>query len=169
MFRAELKSHQRRHNKEALLIGGCFALGALLPSVSIILWMKGHNSLKWLILTSVIAAFLAGALLWRKVFGHGRKPTFWRGAGVGALIVIAAHPLAWYLLFLLLYFSGAAGSITERNIDPLSGLVSSLSYTAGSLLIFGWITVPVGAAIGGGLGYVAGQEWEKSAGLQDRL
>lgn len=166
MIGAELKSYQRSNYKEALLVGGCFALGALPSSALIILWMKVNNSLLWLILTSVVAAFIAGTLLWRKVFDHGRKPTFWRGVGVGVLIVIVAHPLAWYLLFLLLYFSGESGSLEARTVNPLNGLGASLSYTAASLIVFGWATVPLGGAIGGGLGYVAGQEWEKSAGLQ---
>ena len=165
MFRAELKAYKRSTYKEALLVGGCFALGALLPSASIILWAKLRYPMQWLILTSVAAAFIAGTILWRKVFSHGRKPTFWRGAGVGALVVIVAHPLAWYLMFLLLFFSGEAGSLEARTIDPLNGLGTCFFYSAVSLLLFGWITVPIGGAIGGGLGYVAGQEWEKSAGL----
>jgi hypothetical protein len=160
MSRAELKSYNKSKYREALLIGGCFALGALPASASIIFWAKGKSSLQWLILTSVVAAFIAGTLLWGKIFSRGRRPTFWRGAGVGALIVIVAHLLAWYLLFLLLYFSGARDSLEARTIDPLNGLVASLSYTALSLLFFGWITVPVGGVIGGGLGYVAGKEWE---------
>jgi hypothetical protein len=165
MSHAELKSYQRRKYSEALLVGCCFALGALPPSAVIIMWATEKNSMRWLILTSVVAAFVAGTLVWRKVFGHGRKPTFWRGAGVGALVVILAHPLAWYLLFLLLYFSGEVGSFPERTLDPLRGLVASLTFSAVSLLMFGWATVSIGAAIGGGLGYVAGKEWEKSAGL----
>ena len=166
MSRAELKSYHRSKFKEALLVGGCFALGAL-PASALTLWLAAVKSpLQWLILTSVIAAFITGTLLWRTVFGHGRKPTFWRGAGVGALVVIAAHPLAWYLLFLLLYFSGIPSSIPERTVHPLGGLVASISAGAISLLVLGWITIPVGGLIGGGLGNAAGQEWEKSPGLQ---
>jgi hypothetical protein len=166
MYHAELKAHQKSKYREALLVGGCFALGALPASASIILWMKGKSSLQWMILTSVVAAFIAGTILWRKVFGQGRRPTFWRGAGVGALVVVAAHLLAWYLLFLLLFFMGDPSSLRDEMVHPLRGLLGSLRVTAASLMLFGWITIPIGALIGGGLGYAAGKEWEKSAGLQ---
>jgi hypothetical protein len=164
MSRAELKSYHRSKFKEALLVGGCFALGAL-PASALTLWLAAvRYPLQWMILTSVIAAFITGTILWRTVFGHGRKPTFWRGAGVGALVVIVAHPLAWYLLFLLLYFSGEPSSFPERTLHPLGGLGASLTASAASLLVLGWITIPVGGLIGGSLGHAAGQEWEKSAG-----
>ena len=39
MSRAELKAYKRSKYKEALLVGGCFALGALPTSALIILWM----------------------------------------------------------------------------------------------------------------------------------
>ena len=87
MSRAELKAHNRSNFKEALLVGGCFALGAL-PASALNLWLvEVRYPLQWLILTSVIAAFITGTMLWRIVFGHGRRPTFWRGAGLGALVV----------------------------------------------------------------------------------
>ena len=165
MSRAELKSYKRSTYKEALLVGGCFALGAL-PASALTLWLvEVRYPLQWLILTSVIAAFITGTILWRTVFGHGRRPTFWRGAGVGALIVVMAQPLVWYLLFLLLYFSGEPSSLPATTVHPLGGLWASLALGAMSLLGFGWITVPVGGLIGGGLGYIAGQEWEKAARL----
>lgn len=157
MFDAESKSDDGSSSKEALLVGGCFALGALPASGLIVLWLKVNNSLLWLILTSVVSAFAAGALLWRKVFGRGRRPTLWRGAGVGFLIVIVAHPLAWYLLFLVLYFSGESVSVATRAVNPLNGLGASLTYSAMSLMVFGWVTVPLGGAIGGVLGYAAGK------------
>ena len=92
------------------------------------------------------------------------RATFWRGAGLGALIVATTQPLAWYLLFLLLYFSGESGSFPATTVHPLGGLLASFAYGALSLLFSGWITIPVGGAIGGALGYAAGKEWEKSDG-----
>lgn len=118
----------------------------------------------WLIITPVIAAFIAGTLLWRKVFSRGRSPTLWRGAGVGALVVIVANPLAWYLLFLFLYFSGVTHTFPARTVHPLSGLAASLTAGAMGLVLFGWITIPVGGTIGGGLGHVSGKGWESPPG-----
>lgn len=164
MSRAELKAHQRSIYKEALLVGGCFALGALPASALSVFFVEGKGSLRWLILTSVIAAFIAGTILWKIVFGRGRKPTFWRGAGLGALVVIVAHPLAWYLVFLLLYFLGD-NSFPSETLHPLGALRASFVISWVSLLALGWINVPVGGVIGGGLGYVAGKEWEQSARL----
>lgn len=166
MSRAELKSHNRRKYREALLAGGCFALGALPTSAAIIFLANMNKPLRWLILTSTIAAFISGTILGRIIFGGGRRPTFWRGAGVGALIVVMAQPLAWYLLFLILYFSGETDTFPATTVHPLGGLWASLPFASASLLLFGWVTVPVGGAIGGGLGYAAGKEWDKSAGSQ---
>jgi hypothetical protein len=164
MSRRELKAYHRNNFKEALLVGGCFAMGAL-PASALTLWLaEARSPLHWMILTSVVAAFIAGTLLWRTVFGHGRRPTFWRGVGVGALVVIVAHPLAWYLMFLLLYFSGEPSSFPERTVHPLGALGASLTASAAGLLVLGWVTIPVGGLIGGGLGYIAGKEWEKSVG-----
>ena len=100
MSLAELRAYNRSSYGEALLVGGCFALGALPASALSIYLADGASSARWLILTSVVSAFIAGAVLWKIVFSRGRRPTFWRGAGVGALVVTAAHPLAWYLMFL---------------------------------------------------------------------
>ena len=165
MSRRELKAYHRSKFKEALLVGGCFALGALPASALNIFLVDAQGSMRWLILTSVVAAFIAGTILWRKVFDLSRRPTFWRGAVVGALVVIVAHPLAWYLMFLLLYFAGDS-SFPARTLHPLGALGASLTASAASLLVLGWITIPVGGLIGGGLGHTAGKEWEKSAGLQ---
>jgi hypothetical protein len=158
------KSRDRSDYKAALLAGGCFALAALLSSALILLSVRG-NEWQMLIFTSTVAAFIIGTLLWRLFFSPGRKPAVLKGLGVGALVGFLSHPLAWYLTLVWVYIEGRTGSLGDRTIDPLNALWASFAYSAFSWLIVGWITVPVGGAVGGSLAYVAGQRWEQSAGL----
>jgi fumarate reductase subunit D len=93
----------------------------------------------------------------------GSRPTFWRGFGLGALVGILSHPLAWFLFSIILYASGALGA---RNAGPIQALRDILSFSVLSLLLVGWITAPLGGAVGGYLGFLAGQERDKSSGLR---
>jgi hypothetical protein len=165
VFPGKPKSRNSSDYKAALVAGGCLALAALLSSGLILLAARG-NDWQVLIFTSTVAAFIIGTLLWRLFFSPGRKPSVLMGLGVGALVGFLSHPLAWYLTLVWVYIGGGTSSLGDRTIDPLNALWASFAYSAFSWLIVGWITVPLGGAVGAGLAFVAGQAWEQSAGLQ---
>jgi hypothetical protein len=143
--------------KDALFAGGCFALAALAASFLVLtVIIKVKDSLQGLIVTATVAAFIVGALLWKLIFSGGRRPNILTGAGVGALVGIVSHPLAWYLLMVWLFVAGGRSSLGDRTVDPLSAIPASLFFSLASLLAVGWATAPVGALVGGVLGYVAG-------------
>lgn len=93
-----------------------------------------------------VAAFLAGAGLFR-AFVVGRESLL-RGGVAGALVGIVAHPLAWYLLLLQTYVSGARSSLGEPTVGPVYGVYGAFAFSIWSWLLAGWLTVPVAGLIG---------------------
>jgi hypothetical protein len=87
------------------------------------------------------AAFLSGAGAWWALVAQSGKGSGWRGAAAGALAGVVAHPLCW--VFQLTASGEWPGS------KSLLALVTVM--TAVSLLVAGWLTVLVGAAMGWGL------------------
>ena len=88
---------------------------------------------------------------------------------VGALVGVVSHPLAWYLTYLwAAYVEGERYGLGSPIMVPFNALGISFALAGISLVLVGWITAPVGAAVGGALGYVAGKREGRSAGLQGR-
>lgn len=141
--------------KEALHAGGCFALAALAPSFLILTLIGVNDSWRGLIVTSSVAAFIMGTLLWKLIFAGGRRPTLWRGVGVGALVGIVSHPPAWYLLFVWFFVTGERSSLGDRTLDPLSAIPASFFASLASVWVVGWMTSSVSAIVGGVLGLTA--------------
>jgi hypothetical protein len=95
------------------------------------------------------AAFLASMFFWRLLVSGKSHKLMLRGAAAGGLTGLFSHPLAWYLAILYFYFSDARSSLGEATLNPLEGIPASCLYAIVSLLAAGWITVPLGAAVGG--------------------
>ncbi len=69
-----------------------------------------------------------------------------------------AHYFSWYMMLLVINFQYwildmKIGSLNTPPIDPLLGLLVMWIYTFFSIFFVGWITLPVGALIGGIYGY----------------
>jgi hypothetical protein len=92
-----------------------------------------------------IASLLAAWLTW----GLMRPMTSARrGALTGAVIGLLSHPPAWYLAILWHYLVGARSSTGDEPLDPIMGITGSLVFSFWSLLLTGWLTIPVGAVLG---------------------
>lgn len=104
----------------------------------------------YLIFAAPVAAFLVSVPLWLLVILSG-KTTLWRGAAVGALTGFLSHPPAWYFVTLLLWLSGTTSSAGDQILNPIEAVPGSIVFSVISLLLFGWLTVPVGAVAGGAL------------------
>lgn len=101
-----------------------------------------------------LAAFLTGAISWWLLLERPAKYTLLRGGLAGTLAGLISHYLCWYLLILfrnICYWGwgGCTSSLGEPPVDPLNGLWGAAVLTLGSLLFFGWLTVPLGAVFGG--------------------
>ncbi len=95
------------------------------------------------------SAFLSGVFFWWLLVIRPERPTWGRGMIAGALTGLAAHPLAWYLAILIFYVAGVRDSLGQATLDPLTGLAASGVYSLLSWVGLGWLTVPVGALVGG--------------------
>lgn len=115
------------------------------------MWFVGDAIGDWRVMlyAAPAAAFLSGAFFWWPLVIRPERPTWLRGMTAGALTGLAVHPLAWYLAILAFYLAGVRSSLGEETLDPLTGLWASLVYSLLSLVGLGWLTVPVGALVGG--------------------
>ncbi|WP_051023994.1 hypothetical protein [Thiorhodovibrio frisius] len=102
---------------------------------------------------ATLAAFLTGFGLWFWLIE--RRQATRRRAGIltGALAGALAHYLCWYLLILsanldYLWF-GTTSSLGEPPMNPFQGLAGAAAFSAFSLFLFGWVTIPAGALLGG--------------------
>ncbi len=142
-----------RHSLRWATITGLLAgLVALLFSWVL---LKG-SSQDWgvMIYASAIAALILGTALWWLIVGRANNRLILRGFIAGALVGLFSHPVAWYLSILVLYLSGTKSSLGEPTLDPIQGVWSALVSSFMSLILFGWMTITIGAFLGGILGYL---------------
>ena len=98
------------------------------------------------------AAFGLSLLFWRLFCASDQLISARRGALVGVLTGVLAHPVAWYLAIVWNYASGARTPLGDRALNPIEGLAGCLVLAFWSLLLTGWITVPAGGILGWILG-----------------
>ena len=97
-----------------------------------------------------IAAFMAPCFIWYIMIERRERISVSRGITVGVLGAALAHFVCWYLFILSGYIEKLyLGKSIENIIDPLSGILTALTYSSFSLLFFGLLTLPIGALIGG--------------------
>ncbi|NUQ37820.1 MAG: hypothetical protein HUU23_08500 [Caldilineales bacterium] len=134
-----------------LLAAGAAAAGACL-FVLILFSVSGRRALdaeSWaMAAAATVASFVVGGLCWRLLILRPRQTDLWRGVIAGGLTGLLTHPPTWYLLSLIYFFTGARSSLGERTLHPLEAIPGSLILAAGSLLIVGWLSVPLGMAGG---------------------
>ena len=109
---------------------------------------------KVLTFTSGLAAFGCTYGFWWLLLDRKREYSIWRGALAGGLAGILAHYVSWYLLILtqnICYWGwgGCVSSLGDLPTNPLIGLGGALVFSLWSLLLFGWLTVPIGTLSGG--------------------
>lgn len=115
---------------------------------------KGYEIMPLLAGTS---SFLVGTYFWWFLVARRLKITIKRGFWVGLLIVLVSHYFTFYLYILSANFSywilGNHTGVSEPPGDPVTGLLGALGLTLWSLFFFGWLTLPLGAAIGATYGW----------------
>jgi hypothetical protein len=101
-----------------------------------------------------------GALWW----ATRRRPRVRTGVAVGLAVGVLAHPVMWYLVILVAYVTNRRGSLGEAPLTPVEGLVALWFYAALSLILTGWLSCPISAAICAvGLARYA-RRWEDAGG-----
>jgi hypothetical protein len=104
--------------------------------------------------TAGLAAFGCTAGTWWLLLDRNRKYSLWRGALAGGLAGIFAHYVCWYLMILaqnICYWGwgGCVSSLGDPPANPLIGFGGALVFSLWSLLLFGWLTIPIGVLAGG--------------------
>lgn len=123
------------------LLGGFLSLGA------------AGEGWEYLPLLAGIAGLLTGSTLWWLIVSRKGRYTKWRGFLAGTLTGLLGHYVVWYLWILVdnvgYWIGGQPGSsLGEPPVDPLSGLVGAAGLALWGVILFGWITVPLGAVAG---------------------
>jgi hypothetical protein len=114
----------------ALTFGG---LGCLIAY----LILPGKSDWDALVISSGAAAFGMSYLFWRSLCTPDSLVSARRGALVGVLTGLFAHPLAWYLAIVWNYVVGARSSLGDRTVNPLDGLAACFVFAFSSILLMG--------------------------------
>jgi hypothetical protein len=131
-------------------------LGAL-AGTGIGLWVSRNSTAgDWAgfpIFAALAGALTAGFFWWFLLARRGRYHVR-RGILAGMLAGFSGHWICWYLLIMtrnVCYWTtgGCLSTLGERPVDPLYGLWGAVVLSAASLLLFGWLTIPLGALLGG--------------------
>jgi hypothetical protein len=139
----------------SLLAFGIAGTGSLLLLIGgLILLIRSDTSLSEafgfdlkMIAFAAGAATLAGTVSWRLIVRTpDSRPRF--GALAGLVVGFAAHPLCWFLI--LAYQTALDPSLRSQSAyDVLfSQIFMTLWMSVSSLGLVGWVSMPLGAAIG---------------------
>jgi len=100
-----------------------------------------------------LASFLVSGFVWFTL-SRGRILGIRRGVAMGALVGLLSHPVTWYLAILYNYFWATRFLQSDKALGPISGMDGSLVFSFWSLLLTGWMTVPVAAGLGAIIAWV---------------
>ena len=131
------------------LLAGLFGLAG-----GAFVWMIANGSgYEVLPLAAGLSAFGTTAFFWGLIVARRNRYSAKAGALAGALSGIVSHYTCWYLYLIganICYWltEGCTSSLGEPPLDLLNGLWGTLVFSLISLMFLGWLTVPLGMAIG---------------------
>lgn len=119
--------------------------------------MASGEGYEFFALYAGLAAFATTFGVWWLVMDRWAKRGPWAGAAAGAVSGGIAHYVCWYMQIVsanacYLVTGNCLSSLGEPPLNLLAGLAGALVLSLGSLLLFGWVTVPAGALAGALLG-----------------
>lgn len=112
----------------------------------------------FLVVGAVAGAVLVASASWWLLVERSGTATVTRGLCVGGLTGAAAHPVMWAVWF------GAGFGVTGRDTGVLYVLFLGLAGSLYSLVLLGWVTVPLGAAAGALLARVRARSLDGAGG-----
>lgn len=139
-----------------VLCGAAFFLAAFICGVVI---FGISPSSDWLVmfLSAPFSAAIIAVIGWALFTSFGRHVKIWKGIVVGVLAGSISHFFAWYSSIVFLYLQNAVSSLGEPTVGLTEGIGTSLMMTLFSLVIIGWLTVPIGAFIGAAVAWINGR------------
>jgi hypothetical protein len=172
---AQLRSRRPADIWYTLLFVGLGAAGAGLVAASGIvkIFYAGYTVQDWsalsphhlpFVVASCLASALLGPALWWWAIIKPDHLSVRRGVGVAVLGGLLVHPLVLYLLFVAAYLTRQSAPLSLGNpTNPLLDLISAVLGAVMTVLLAGWITVPMGALAGGVIALL-----QIKSGCQDR-
>lgn len=145
--------------RRSLLFGGLCAGVGLLFGIFVALGAEG-DGYRWFFVAAALAAFVSGTALWRVLPERIPRHRLAWGALAGALAGLVSHYLTWYLAFVganvcFWLTGGCTSSLGEPPANLLEAFAGAAGFTFFSLLIVGWLTVPIGAGLGLAFGFAS--------------
>jgi len=144
-----------RHNGKSMKILPISLLAGLFGLVGgTFVWLMTNGSdYQALPLAAGLGAFGTTAFFWRLIVVRCNNYTARAGMLTGGLSGIASHWVCWYLYLVGVNIcygltGGCVSSLNEPPLDPLNGLWGTVLFSLVSLMFLGWITVPLGMAVG---------------------
>jgi len=135
-----------------LPMGGVATSGGVLIGVLVSREATGRG---WEVLPVVggVGGLMTGAFFWWLLIVRGAQYTIRRGIVAGVLTGVVGHYVVGYVLLLAAFLSyrltdRPVSSLGEQPVDPVFGFVGAAGLALWSLVLFGWLTVPIGALSG---------------------
>jgi hypothetical protein len=119
-----------------------------MPCAAGFVWNAVGEGWRWMVPSSGASAFVVGALVWWALIARRSSPRPARGAACGALVGVLSHPIAWYLVLVVHWLGDARSSLGEPPADPFTAVLGAATFSVWSLLLTGWLTVPVATLVG---------------------
>lgn len=144
--------------QRSLIAGLVFGLAALAVGVFITAIFTILSGQSWLrqalafVPPAVVASLLLGIVGWRLLVRRGRDIEPYACALVGSGVAFSAHLLMWWLfLIVIVYIQFVSSTPGEEIRFPFTAIETILFVISGpfvTIMMFGWFTVLLGAAIG---------------------
>lgn len=132
-------------------------LGCVGAYLSLKLFMLARGQQVWFFcFTAAFASLLTGPFFWWLIVIRTRYLTAGSGAWVGVAGSLCAHPLTWMLVFGIPFLTSTRGLPfvePEKLSSFFDVLLYAAFYTYFSLIYVGWLTTPIGALAGAGVGW----------------
>ena len=130
----------------------CAAVGAITGTLVVAI-STGSGHARFLV-AAPAAAFLTGTALWWLFVARRARYSTSLGALTGAAAGAIAHYVCWYLVLVAAatchaLTGGCTDSLGEAPMNIVRAVAAAGLYSMVSLFLFGWLTVPAGAIIGG--------------------
>lgn len=145
--------------RRSLVFGLLCAGVGLLLGILVFRGAEGEGY-EWFPVAATLAAFVCGAVLWHFLPERiPRRRLVW-GTLAGALAGLVSHYFAWYFQYVgsnvcFWLTGGCTSSLGEPPANLLMALVGAAGLTFFSLIVVGWLTVPIGAVLGFAFGFAS--------------
>lgn len=139
--------------KRSLLMGAFYSPVGIV--IGVFVWRTAvGEGYQWFPVYAGVAAFLASCFFWWLFVERKKRSQIRFGVIAGTMSGLLSHYVCWYLQIIgsnIQYwlFDSFKSTLGEPPIDLLNGLWGALSLSLWSWLFLGWITIPLGALIGG--------------------